>query len=199
MRGLRILLSILVICLCFGCATVSNEIKTPPVKINKVGYGFTPLNEPGWYLQNPNDKYAIGLVKRGETPNSTYAIQIWPEKVPIFKNNESFYDYVKSNFEAQESTPRFVIKEIYSEKYENDKSICSEIYLKALDKNAVKRDKHPGSMVLENHGYMCQHPENKDIAYAINYSHRYHEGQEAMPMEGRLQEVFKNFTFTDVY
>ena len=91
MRGFIILLSILFICLCFGCATVSNGIKTPPIKIYKVGYGFTPLNEPGWHIQNPNDKYAIGLVKQGQTPNSTYVIQIWPEKIPIFQDNESFY------------------------------------------------------------------------------------------------------------
>jgi hypothetical protein len=182
-----------------SCAPTLKEIELPPGKIFKAGYGFIPFNEPGWIFPDPNNKFKIELVKQGPTPNSTYAIQIWPEKIPLFEKNESFYDYAKSNFLAREDDSRFEIVEIYAKEYENEKAVCTELHLKVLDKNPVKREKNSNPMILENHGFMCQHPETKDVGYFINFSHRHHENEASLSVEEMSHKVFNNLNFIEFY
>ena len=199
MRAFRLFLSVILILSVFSCAPISNEIKTPPIKIYKAGYGFTPFNEPGWIINNPNDKFAIEIAKQGPTPNSTYAIQIFPEKIPLFDKEDSFYAYVISNYLAQESSPRFEIINISAQKYENDKTLCVELHFKSIDKDPVKREQHSGDMILESHGYMCRHPETNDIGYFINFSHRYHKDEASISVEEIAQKVLNNFDFVEFY
>lgn len=146
-----------------------------------------------------NDKLAIELGKKGPTPNSTYAIQILMEKVPIFHINESFYDYVISNYLAQEISPRFEVVDISAQKYENEKTLCVELHFKSIDINPVKREQYAGAMILESHGYMCRQPETKDIGYVINFSHRYHKGESTISVEEKAQEVLHSFDFIEFY
>jgi len=113
MRPSKLLFFAILIVFITSCAPTLKEIELPPGKIFKAGYGFVPLNEPGWILPDPNNKFKIELMKQGPTPNSTYAIQIWPEEIPLFEKDESFYDYVKSNFLAQEGNSRFEIEKVY--------------------------------------------------------------------------------------
>jgi hypothetical protein len=181
-----------------NCYRETKQIESPPHTIFKVGYEFTPLNESGWIWTNPEDEYNVDLVKQGLTPNSTYAIQIWSINIPSFHKNESFYDFAKSEFEMQRKDSRFILKEKFAKEYKNDKSVCVEIYFRAIDNNPVKREKYAGSMILENRGYICQHPEKKDTGYTINLSRRYHKNREKNITAKELQKVFTNFTFTDI-
>ena len=198
MRGWGILTILILTFLFFSCAP-HHKIETPPYKLYRAGYGFTPFNEPGWILLNPNDKFAIELTKQGPTPNSTYAIQIWTENSPVFRKDESFYDYVTSNYLAQETNPRFEVINISAQKYENKKTLCVELYFKSIDKDAVKRKQYAAVMILESHGYMCRHPETTDIGYVINFSHRYHKGESTISVEEKAQKVLHNFDFIEFY
>ena len=200
MRRFRIFSCLILILLLFSCASSSKEIKTPPIKIYKVGYGFTPFNEPGWVLVDPNNRYAIDLVKQGPSPNSTYAIQIMPKTIPEFKLDASFYDYVKSNYSPKkDDNPEFEIEKFTIEEFYGVDSLCFEMYFKTIDKNAVKRVEYPGHLILESNGYLCRHPDHKDIMYIINYSHRYHEKQKSAEVNEMSQRVLNNFTFIEVY
>lgn len=199
MRSSKHILFAILIIFISSCAPALKEIDLPPGKIFKAGYGFIPFNEPGWILADPKNKFAIELIKQGPTPNSTYAIQIWPEKIPLFEKDESFYDYAKSNYLAQEGNSRFEIIDIYARKYENEKALCVELHLKALDKNPVKREKYPTPMILESHGFMCQHPDTKDVGYFIDFSHRYQEYGAAISVEEMSQKVFNNLDFIEFY
>ncbi len=199
MRPSKLILLSIFIILISSCAPTLKEIELPPGKIFKAGYGFVPFNEPGWIFPDPDNKFTIELMKQGSTPNSTYAIQIWPEKIPFFEKDESFYDYAKSNYLAQEGNDRFEIIDIYAREYENEKALCAELHLKTLDKNPVKREKNLNPMILENHGFMCQHPKTKDVGYFINFSHRYHENEASVSVEEMSQKVFSNLNFIEFY
>ena len=146
-----------------------------------------------------NDKLAIELGKKGPTPNSTYAIQIWTKKIPLFQINESFYDYATSNYLEQDISPRFEVINISAQKYNNEKTLCVELHFKSIDKDSVKREQYAGVMILESHGYMCRHPETKDIGYVINFSHRYHKGESSISVEEKAQKVLQKFDFIEFY
>jgi hypothetical protein len=139
----------------------------------------------------------LALVKRGENPDETIAIQAIPFRLPVFKTNEEFVRLIKEG-QAKDTDPRrFKIVKHEVDVYPKNGVACVKSVV-TEDNAAVKRSGKPGNMVLEALTRTCQHPKEKNVGVSITYSQRYYPEQRDPTFGEKATSVLNSVEFTDL-
>jgi hypothetical protein len=187
----------LVITSCASMQPQLPEVQIPPERISQKGYSLMPLNEKGWLIAGRN-AYQLALVKRGENPDETFAIQAIPFRLSAFKTNEEFVRLIKGGQAKDTDSQRFKIVKHEVTSYPKNGTNCAKSYMVTEDRAAVKRSGKSGDMVLEALTLSCAHPKDKNVGISIIYSQRYYPEQRDSAFVEKATSVLNSIEFTDL-
>jgi hypothetical protein len=187
----------LVITSCASMRPQLPEVQIPPERILQKGYSLVPLNEKGWLIAGRN-AYQLALVRRGENPDETFAIQAIPFRLSAFKTNEEFVRLIKEGQVKDTDSQRFKLVKHEVTSYPMNETNCVKSYMVTEDRAAVKRSGKSGDMVLEALTLTCAHPKDKNVGVSIIYSQRYYPGQRDSAFFEKATSVLKSVEFTDL-
>jgi hypothetical protein len=200
MNSLRRLGALCMALIITSCASVQPrvpEIQLPPERISLKGYSLVPLNEQGWQFVE-RDAHKIALVKHGENPDETVAIQTIPFELSASKTNEEFIHLIKEGQNRSTDPRRFKIVKNDVALYPKNGVLCARSHIVSEDSAAVKKSGTPGVMVFEITMLTCQHPKEKAIGITIGYSQRYYPGQRDPAFDEKAMRVLDSVEFTDL-
>lgn len=183
-----------------SCASITPrflEVHIPPERISQQGYSLVPLNETGWLIGARNS-YQLALLKRGEDPEGTLAIQATLVELPAFKTDEELARLVKER-QAQDTDPqRFTTMTHEVTAYSQKGTTCVKSHLVTEDHAAVKRSATPGDMVLEALTLTCPHPNDQHVGVNVTYSQRYYPEQRDPAFLEKATRVLESIEFTEL-
>ncbi|ABQ25640.1 hypothetical protein [Geotalea uraniireducens] len=168
--------SILIITSCASLQPHLPEVQIPPERISQKGYSLVPLNEKGWLIAGRN-AYQLALVKRGENPDETFAIQAIPFRLPTFKTHEEFVRLIEEGQSKDTDPQRFNIVKQEVTGYLMKGTDCVKSHMITEDLAAVKISGKSGNMLLEALTLTCAHPKDNSVGISVIYSQRYYPGQ----------------------
>ena len=140
-------------------------------------------------------KYNLSLVKRGNSQDETYAIQITPVQLPSYANDDEFKEYVTQGFKADSTNPRFQSQSINLSIIKTHYGNCIKNTSFANDTQAIKQSNNSNYMILEMINYTCKHPVVNNLGANISYSHRYYPDYKDPELDRKSDILFNNFTF----
>jgi hypothetical protein len=111
--------------------------------------------------------------------------------LPNFKSKDEFVSFVKEGREKNYETKRFNITKDEISYFDGRKDHCVSYHTIAVDREAVKRTRNKENMILEMIGYICRHPQNKNIAIDFDYSQRYYSGHRDENIEAKAYDTFE--------
>ena len=187
----------LVITSCASMQPSLPEVQIPPERISQKGYSLVPLNEKGWLIAGRN-AYQLALVKRGENPDETFAIQAIPFRLSAFKTNEDFVRLIKEGQAKDTDSQRFKIVKHEVTSHPANGTSCVKSHMVTEDRAAVKRSGKSGDMVLEALTLTCAHPKDKSVGISIIYSQRYYPEQRDSAFVEKATRVLSSVEFTDL-
>jgi len=172
------------------------EIQLPPERIIQNGYSLMPPNEKGWFVAG-RDQYRLALVKGGDGPDETYAIQTTLVKLPIFTSTDDLTRFVKEGQTKDTDPQRFKVM-LHDTALHQQKGVdCVKSHFMVEDVAAVKRTTRTGGMILEALSLTCPHPINKTIGVHVTYSHRYYPEQKDAAFEQKAMDIFGSIEFVN--
>ncbi len=196
-RRTGILCAALLATSCASLAPRLPAVPVPPQRISQKGYSLMPLNEPGWMIGVRNS-YQLALLKRGEDPEGTLAIQATLVNLPAFSTDEELARLVKDR-QAQDTDPqRFTVMKHEVTAYSQQGTACVKSHLVTEDHMAVKRSGTPGDMVLEALTLTCPHPKDRHVGVNITYSQRYYPEQKDPAFLGKATRVLSSIEFSEL-
>jgi len=156
-----------------------------------------PLNEPGWLIGARNS-YQLALLKRGEEPEGTLAIQATLVKLPAFTTDEELARLVKER-QAQDTDPqRFTVMTHDVTAYSQQGTACVKSHMVTEDHMAVKRSGTPGDMVLEALTLTCPHPTDQRVGVNVTYSQRSYPAQRDPAFLEKATSVLQSIEFAEL-
>jgi hypothetical protein len=194
MKGILIGLSVLLLVSC--AHQMYPGVADPSVRINNVsGVSVLPPQDQGWPIPH-RSLYELGLIKRGDKPDSTYAARVKLFQLPKIDSAEQYLKYVSEGRAAEPATGRFKITQNKEEIYSGREGYCVRYHSVSEDK-AAKTQSGAKVMVMETIGYNCQHSKNKAIGVDFGYSYRHYAGDEDANLEKKANAFLDQVQFTD--
>ena len=124
------------------------------------------------------DKYQLSMARKGSNLDETYALSIFIFELPAIETEDAFLEYIKDGRKNDTDSKRFDIVKDEVSSYSDFSDFCVKYHSITLDKDAKKISKNKDPMALEMAGYVCRHPNNKNIGVNFDFSHRYYKGNE---------------------
>ena len=193
-KGIIIGLSVLLL---LSCAhQMYPDVADPSVRINNVsGVSVLPPQEQGWLIPYTS-QHELGLVKQGDNPDSTYAVQVELFHLPKIDSAEQYLKYVSEGRAAGPETGRFKNIQNKEEIYTGREGYCVRFHTVSEDK-AAKTQSGEKVMVMETIGYNCQQSKNRTIGVDFEYSYRHYPGDEDVNLEKKANDFLDQVRFTD--
>lgn len=157
---------------------------------HSVYFIMEPPQEKGWLIAYRNSEQTA-FAKEGSNLDETYGISIIMFELPNFKSKDEFVSFVKQGREKNYDTKRFNITKDEISYFDGRKDHCVSYHTIAVDREAVKRTRNKENMILEMFGYICRHPQNKNIAIDFDYSQRYYSGHRDESIEAKAHDTFE--------
>ena len=174
-----------------------SELPIPPSRLVQKGYSLMPPNEKGWLVAGRNE-YQLALVKGGSNPDETTAIQAMPFRIMNFETTDELVRLIKDG-QAKDTDPqRFSIKKHEVVAYVKKGVNCAKSHMITEDKAAVKRTGKSGFMILEALTLTCAHPENRNMAINVTYSHRYYPEHRNVSFIDQALNILNSIEFSDI-
>jgi len=150
--------------------------------------------EEGWVVMYRDNKEA-GLAREGGGKDETYALSVFVFEIPSCNSKEEFMDFVKDFQGKDADAKRFNVIENETEYVDEMNYYCVRYHTVAEDKKPTRRSWSRAPMLLEMVGYICRHPENKNIGIVMDYSQRAYPGHQDEGLEEKAREIFGRLTF----
>lgn len=158
-----------------GCGSAGMEaplLPAAPQRLALDGFSFASPAEPGWHIvqQTP---YRLVLIKEGDTPDETFAIEAQLFKAPHPVAGKDFVQQVKEAEDQDAPAPRFSmqIHEVMPVKV--GEATCARSHSVALDNSPHTKSGSGKPMLLELVSLNCLHPQDTRVGFNIGYSLRY--------------------------
>ena len=193
---LRMICAALAVTSCAPMPPRLQEVQVPPERITQTGYSFVPLNEQGWLIAGRNP-YQVSLVRRGENPDETFAIQATPIKLPTFKSREDMVRVIKEEQTKDTNPSRFKLEKHEVNAYFEKVAYCVRSHMVTKDNAAVKRSGKTGDMILGAMSLMCAHPKDRNVGVSVTYSHRYYPDQNDPKFIEKASRILNSVEFSE--
>ena len=157
---------------------------------HSIYFKYSPPKNEQWIIAYRNN-YQTALGKKGNHIDETYGLNIIIFKLPNLESEEEFFEFVKAGRKKDIDSKRFNMIKDDINHYQEFDDFCVSYHSAAEDKKAKKKSKSKEPMILEMVGYVCRHPNNKNIGVNFDVSHRYYKGQEDESLVLMAKELFK--------
>jgi hypothetical protein len=144
----------------------------PPGKV----YAGTILNiaapnSEGWQLLQSSPA-GMAFVRHGNSPGESFAAQVVKFDPPQTNSPEEFEALIVQGARRDTETDRFSTK-TFTHQFTSVRGYpCVQIYNVSEDRQAKTGQNKTETLVLQNEHLYCRHPAQKNIGFAITYSHR---------------------------
>jgi hypothetical protein len=176
-----------------GCASAAGlQMVGRDGTIGVSGVSVVPPKDPGWRsLMNTTFQLSIGKEGRNY---STYVANAQIYKLSGFTSEEEFLKIISEGRRAEPETGRFALVKNDEVLTRHEGALCVKYHTVTEDRAARTPD-GPKTMLRNEYGYHCQHPNKKNIGVWLSYSLR-HNAQDADPdLERKAGEFFQGIRF----
>lgn len=173
-----------------------HELQVPPVRIIQKGYSLLPRNEAGWRILRRGPKN-LALMRRGDKPDETFAIEAAVLELPRFTSNEELIRLVKDAESANSDPSRFEMHVHEVGPASDTDTSCIRSHMVAIDRAAKTPSGNIRFMMLEKLTMVCVHPKNNSIGISIAYSRRNYPGQRDSLFHARASSVLNRIEFNE--
>jgi hypothetical protein len=194
----KLLPAVILSALLSSCASLRPQMSAlslPSAPLALHGFSVLPPNEEGWHLLGHTENQ-LDLARNGKDIDESYAIQAWLLKLPEFKSNEEFLQYVKNGVLA-DGGPRFTVLASSFKPYSLGSGTCIRFHMSSEDHGAQRRTRRSDTMILDVEGMACQHPKEKTDASHLVYSYRHYKGDEDPTLATKADEFFKSIEYSN--
>lgn len=150
--------------------------------------------EDGWIIAYRNTGQTA-FAKEGSNTDETYGTNVILFELPVLNSREEFINFVKEGRKKATDSKRFNITKDELEYFDGREDYCVSYHSVAEDSEAVKRSRNKDIMILEMVGYLCRHPQNKNIGINFDYSQRYYPGHQDENLTTKAHGTFKSLKF----
>lgn len=189
-----VLLAIVFIYACNGHGY--KEVADPSVRIGISGVTVLPPQEKDWKLLHRSDN-GLSLIKKGPQPDATYAATVMQIKLPETESKEQFAREMRQKLQSETENERFKLIKNEGNLSPEQETLCWRYHMIAEDRAATTKSGKK-AMLLEMIGLICRHPKSKNTGINIQYSHRYHSGDQDPYIAIKADQFFNRVTFTDI-
>jgi len=146
-------------------------ILNPNNRLSIYGLSVLPPTDGEWLLMHVSG-YQLTMARRGDRKDESLVTNLSIFELPDFSSNEEFKTYISKERANEPEIGRFkIVSNI--EKLETLNNVnCIKYHSSSEDKYAQLTDGKTAAMILQNYGYICQHPLNKKVGVGIEYSLR---------------------------
>lgn len=170
---------------------ITNKNKTLK---NSNYYTFISPQKDNWTIAYRNQAQTH-LAKNGNSLNETYAISIFPIQIPNFLTKQDFIEYIQQENKKGINPKRFNVTKFKVKPYNKRTDYCINYHSIAEDKKPVTKTHINKMMTLEIAGFICRHPDNKNIAINYGYSQRYYQGNQDKDLIDKSVKIFEQIKF----
>lgn len=190
---------VLVVCsaiLAIGCAS-TKELKpmTSAIESTTVGQKGFSLSIPEqkeWIITEENP-YKIVLSKQSNKNNERYTIQALVVKLPSFKNDEDFLNFIEKSMNKNRDKSKLKIIEQHVDFASGQAEKCVRYNSKEEPKIKSKKTK---SLVLGMVNFTCRHPDKENTGVYIAYSKKSYSENTDENLVAQAENIFSGLTFS---
>jgi hypothetical protein len=144
---------------------------TDPAAVYELeGYSVSPPPGKSWF-EMQRDRQQVLFGKKVDSPTHSFGATATSDLIADkFETREQFQDYVNKLRTADFDATRFKVIEFESAMDTTYPAWCVRYRLKHTDSNAVLARNR--TLLVEDFGVTCVHPEKKDLIVDVGYSER---------------------------
>lgn len=153
-----------------ACVSGSQTL-SPNNRLSIYGASVLPPTDGEWSLVNYSG-YLLTMARYGDRKDESLVTNLSLIKLPELSSNQEFMSHVSEGRMNEPEIGRFKV-------VANDEVLeplngvnCIRYHSSSEDKYAQVTERKTVAMVLENYGYICQHPLNEKVGVHIEYSLR---------------------------
>jgi len=178
-----------------SCTPMSRVITDPSERLTKVsGVSVLPPQEPDWHLVALTQTF-LGLAKRSQTDGEVYGARVGLYELPDLTTEQDLLKFFSDAHVANAPEPQTRTRSLTREEnpVRSRGAMCIHYHEVTEDHEVLG-----AFMILEEFGYLCQHPKNKRIGVRMEYSHHHLQGRYNEPgLETKAKAFLDHVQFTD--
>lgn len=163
-----------VICLS-ACAVPTPVRETQNVSPGKVYAGevlnIAAPNSEGWQLLKPSPS-GMAFARQGNAPGESFVAQVAIFNPPQTDSPEEFEALIVKGAQSDAETERFSTSNFQHQFTSTRGYPCVQMQNISEDRQAKTVPNKTETLILQNEHLYCRHPTQKNIGFAITYSHR---------------------------
>ena len=188
---------ILAIVLFTSCSERRMEDVTDPfATIDIAGVSVLPLRGNNWKIISKSGTNVI-FARKGSQPDATYTATVIQVKLPETESKEQFAREMRQKLQSENENERFKLIKNEGNIAPHQETLCWRYHMIAEDR-AARTKSGKKAMLLELIGQICRHPKSKNVGINIQYSHRYHSGNQDPFIAIKADQFFNRVTFADI-
>jgi hypothetical protein len=158
------------------------------------GYSVLPPPGKSWF-EMQRDKQQALFGKKLESPTHSFGATATSGLVSEkFESRDKFQEYVNRLRTADFDPARFKVIEFESAPDDSQSAWCVRYRLKHTDRNAVLARNR--SLLVEDFGITCLHPQRNDLVIDIGYSERGRPAELGKDLSAQLRKEGESFMHT---
>lgn len=158
-----------------ACAVPAQARKSQNVPPGKVYSGstlnITAPNSEGWQLLK-SDPSGMAFARRGSASGESFAAQVTIFDPPQTNSPKEFEALIVKGAQSDLETDRFSTKTFTHQFTSSRGYACVQMKNVSEDRQAKSGPNKTETLVMQNEHLYCRHPTQKNIGFAITYSHR---------------------------
>lgn len=158
-----------------SCAVPTQVRESQNVPPGKVYSGPTlniaAPNSEGWQLLK-SDPSGMAFARRGSASGESFAAQVTIFDPPQTNSPEEFEALIVKGAKSDAETDRFSTKSFTHQFTSSRGYPCVQMKNISEDRQAKSGPNKTETLVMQNEHLYCRHPAQKNIGFAITYSHR---------------------------
>ena len=192
---MRIIILAILGTLITACVNVA-PVVNPNSEISLYGVSSLPPQNGDWTLLTASG-YQMSLAKEGSQINESLVANIYIYQIPVLASDDELLSHITEGRAAEPNIGRFEILKNEENLSMLQGATCVKYHSISKDKAAQIQGGGTAKMLLENIGYHCEHPKNKEVAVNIEYSLRHFSNTDYSSFETNADKFFRNVQFTE--
>ncbi|MEW6312692.1 MAG: hypothetical protein AB1513_01390 [Pseudomonadota bacterium] len=165
-------LAIVALSSCTVPTQVSESQNVPPGKVYAGPIlNIAAPNSEGWQLLK-SDPSGMAFARRGSASGESFAAQVAIFDPPQTNSPEEFEALIVKGAQSDAETERFSTKSFIHQFTSSRGYPCVQMKNISEDRQAEIGPNKTETLVMQNEHLYCRHPAQKNIGFAITYSHR---------------------------
>lgn len=178
-----------------SCVTVA-PLVDPDKEIGVFGVTALPPQDGDWVVLSISGRQAL-LGREGSRQSESLIAAISIYQLPDLDTDGEFLTYVAEGRASGPDIGRFEILQNEEALSTLRGATCVKYHSVSRDRAAHLQGGGTGTMILDNRGYHCRHPRDRDVGVQIEYSLRHFPDRTYPSAQQHATRFFDDVRFTD--